>query len=551
MDESSKISTDRTQLRQTLSDTLFDVLIIGGGIHGAALARQAAATGLTVALLERDDYASATSSRSSKMAHGGLRYLEMGDFQQVFEGIKARENLFAQYPHLVKPHRFLIPIPAGAWFQKLKLTIGLTLYDLMVKNPERKHRWIPRSKLNFEGFSADRTDLAGCFSYTDGILSDCRLVLESIHKARLHGAHCLNYAEVLSVSDPVAGVISVHCKDTCAGKEFKSKARLVVNCAGPWAPFIAHSSLQTGRWKARYSQGTHLLFSKAWNGPALFLPMEGKARYYFVWPHFSGTMVGTTEREVDTLERDPQPEPGEIEEILTRLKKDLPDSGLDENALHYAFAGVRTLPLRESAKETGRLSRKHIWTHQNGLLTLLGGKLTTADWTASEGLQQICSLLGRSTPVSDTVDVQSSTVTRTDFETQVKDFGLTEAQLERVWTRYGAQAVRVVASPEDAQPLGTFAVVGELRYALEVEQATSLEDIMRRRLELEYMPGCGKSALPQVIETLRQTSNPERVATELNGYQKRLGTLFARMGKENPITVVEAELSAGTPDLGQ
>ena len=244
MHDSSKISTGRTQILQTLSDTLFDVLIIGGGIHGAALARQAAATGLKVALLERDDYASATSSRSSKMAHGGLRYLEMGDFQQVFEGIKARENLFAQYLHLVKPHRFLIPIPAGAWFQKLKLTIGLTLYDLMVKNPERKHRWIPRSKLDFEGFSANRTDLAGCFSYTDGILSDCRLVLETIHSAKLHGAQCLNYAEVLSVSDSVADIVSIHCKDTCAGKEFESKARLVVNCAGPWAPRIA-SDLRT------------------------------------------------------------------------------------------------------------------------------------------------------------------------------------------------------------------------------------------------------------------------------------------------------------------
>jgi glycerol-3-phosphate dehydrogenase len=278
--------------------------------------------------------------------------------------------------------------------------------------------------------------------------------------------------------------------------------------------------------------------------------MEGKARYYFVWPHFAGTMVGTTEREVETLERDPQPEPGEIDEILARLKKDLPDSGLDENSLHYAFAGVRTLPLREAAKETGRLSRKHIWTHENGLLTLLGGKLTTANWTASEGLQLICSILGLSTPVSATVAAQGGT-TRADFEAQVKDFGLTEAQRERVWARYGAQALTVVAAPEDAKPLGTFAVVGELRYALEVEQATSLEDIMRRRLELEYMPGCGKSALPQVIEWLQQASKGERVATELKGYQKRLEALFASMNKESPLTVAATELSASTPVSGQ
>ena len=203
------------------------------------MARYAAAYGFKTALFEKSDYAAGTSSRSSKMAHGGLRYLELLDFEQVFEGIKAREEMFDHVGHLVKPAEFLIPVPRNNFWFRIKLGIGLFLYDLMVKNPKRKHRWIPRRKLSFPGFHSGRSDLMGCFVYTDGIMSDTRLVVENILAARRYGASCLNYADVRSAQRNSDGIIDVTAVDTKTEKEIRLRTRLVVNCTGPWASALA------------------------------------------------------------------------------------------------------------------------------------------------------------------------------------------------------------------------------------------------------------------------------------------------------------------------
>ncbi|MCB0355110.1 MAG: FAD-dependent oxidoreductase, partial [Bdellovibrionales bacterium] len=339
----------------------FDLVIVGGGIHGSAFARFAQMNGFSVVLLEKGDYASGTSSRSSKMAHGGLRYLELLDFQQVFEGIRAREELFENAAHVVRPEEFLIPVKNHELFTRLKIGLGLTLYDLLLKNPARKHRWIPSRSLNYPELESLKGKLRGCYRYTDGLLSDTRLVLENILDARLHGAICLNHAKVEQI-DGILQKKRVLVQDEIGQQSLEISAKLVVNCAGPWAPSVA----MTERTLVKYSRGTHLLFSTHWDSPSLFLPMPGKSRYYFVWPHFAGTMVGTTEREILELEEDPMPEESEVEEILERLKRDLPESRLDREHLHYAFAGIRTLPLRSQGAEVSRLSRKHIWNEENG-----------------------------------------------------------------------------------------------------------------------------------------------------------------------------------------
>lgn len=219
----------------------FDIVVIGGGIHGAAAARFAAGLGFRVALFEKSDYGAATSSRSSKMAHGGLRYLELLDFEQVFEGIKAREEMFEHIGHLVRPSEFLIPVPKDAWLFRAKLAVGLSLYDLLVKRSERRHRWIPRQRLNFPGFHAGRNDLMGCFLYTDGIMSDARLVLENILGARRYGARCLNYVEARSIERDENGLMTVWVRDCKGARDVSVRAKAVINCSGPWASTVAES----------------------------------------------------------------------------------------------------------------------------------------------------------------------------------------------------------------------------------------------------------------------------------------------------------------------
>lgn len=512
------------------AEACFDVVIIGGGIHGAACARSAVDNGLRVLLLEKADYAAGTSTRSSKMAHGGLRYLEMFDFEQVFEGIKAREEMFTAAPHIVSPTRFLIPVPKGGWFFTLKLGLGLFLYDLMVRDKRRKHRFLKPSELKGTGFEERQGDLSGCFSYTDGLLNDGLLTLENIIAARLGGAVCLNYAGVTELREDTHGV-QIRWRDELTGREIASRGARVLNCAGPWAPFLVPAK---DRPAVRFSRGTHLLFDRPWYGPSLFLPMEGKARYYFVWPHPAGTMVGTTERETDSLELDPLPGADEIEEILARLEKDLPSSGLDRTSLHYAFAGIRTLPVRPNAKAgTTRLSRKHIWHRTGRVSTLIGGKLTTAAWTAEEGVAQIVGMLGRGAPFKSTraqmmprALVSPAVLER--FSQRAVNAGLTDKEIRRLVARFGPWVDRLEG--ESLKPLPGGGIVGEIELALDLEQAESIEDLFRRRLNLEFLPGNGLAALPRVIDILHRHRPERSFAEEGRRYTERIASLRNLMG---------------------
>lgn len=529
-------SVSRSDVIASISTAgVFDVVVVGGGIHGASVARLAAGLGFKTALLERNDYAAATSSRSSKMAHGGLRYLELLDFEQVFEGIKAREEMFEHVGNLVKPCEFLIPVPKGEWFFKLKLGIGLFLYDLLVKKRERRHRWIPRPKLNFPGFHSGRDDLMGCFVYTDGIMSDARLVIDNVLAARRYGAACLNYCEVTGMKGGKSGSYEVSVLDTKGGTSLTLNTRLVINCAGPWASTLA-SELGGEPRPLKFSRGSHIIFTTPWKGPSLFLPMPGKARYYFVWPHHAGAMVGTTEREVSSVELDPLPCKDEIEEILSRLEKDIPGSGLNRSTACYAFAGIRTLPIRGRNAQSTVLSRKHIWTHSNGVLTLLGGKYTTASWTALEGVKEAARILGaplRPEVVSARPDLKElpGSLSPIEFEElgrSLTGHGVGSEDRARLLSRYGKRLGDSYLELVDAAPEKLIEL--ETMIALDTEQAESLEDLMRRRLELEYTADHGEKYLPIIGEVYKRMRPDIDFEQEQQRYLERMREIHSLLG---------------------
>ncbi len=507
-----------------------DVLIVGGGIHGAAFARLAAVNGLSTVLLERADYASATSSRSSKMAHGGLRYLEMLDFTQVFEGIRAREELFHTASHLVKPQEFLLPLYEGSGARRFAMTCGLTLYDLMARVPGRRQSWIPAAQMQQNPFAQETKKLAGAFRYFDGLMRDTRLVLENILSARREGALCLNYAAVNSISPLTGGRVFVGWTDVLTGRKHEINAGVVINCAGPWVASMGRLKPSELAARIRFSQGAHLLFSKTWEGPALFLPMEGKGRYYWVWPHFAGTLVGTTEREISDVPDDPQPTNDEIQEILKRLERDLPGSGLDRSTLHYAFAGIRTLPLRKAGGSVSQLSRKHIWSLSGGVLSLIGGKFTTASWTAYEGLKLVYKMSGlRGKPVSlgrrlfpGAINIEENS---SIFRAEASKHGVSAEVQDRVLARMGSLVRYFHSFPDWYEPLGDLGMRGEVEFALRVEQAETFEDLMRRRLELEYLAGHGAAVEGAVCSMLRAARPQADVDRQVAQYHERLAKL--------------------------
>lgn len=501
------------------------ILIIGGGIHGAAIARLAALNGIDCILAEQGDYACGTSSRSTKLAHGGLRYLENFDFEQVFEGIKAREELFEEAYPMVKPVKFLIPIKKGDWWSRLKLGIGLYLYDLMVTNKDRKHRFIPRFKLTFKGFHKDREDLMGCYQYTDGILNDARLVIEHIVDANSKGSCCVNYLKVEKVERTDEGW-KVTAKDKFSDLSYEIFSEVVINCAGPWIPFIGHPPSCKLSKELRYSAGVHLLFDKPWNDPAHFLPMPGRSRYYFVLPHPAGTMVGTTEREVTDVPFEQYPLKEEIEEVLARLEKDLPYAGLDRSSLHYAFAGVRTLPLRDKGTGVARLSRKHIWRWQEGVLTLLGGKYTTASWTAFEGFEQAAKALQHSTPLKSLSGLPYPGF-GTENELQeilcaLKSKGVNENTALRIVNRLGVRARYLLENDQRLQPISPNLLRGEVELAINEEQAMTVEDILRRRTEVEYLRGNGMEEISEVSNHLSLSRDSSQIKSEAKEYAERI-----------------------------
>lgn len=500
----------------------FDIVVIGGGIHGAAVARLAAFNGLTTLLLEKSDYASATSSRSSKMAHGGLRYLGMYDFRQVFEGIKAREDLFEVAPHLVRPHQFHLPVPAGRPFERLRLKLGLSLYDWFVQKPERRHHWVKAA----DARQMSGAPLAGMYAYTDGIMRDSRLVIENILAARQEGALCLNYAQVDSFSQRNDGSVVVGWRDVLSGKSLQSTAGIVLNCAGPWAPHIGKLRPHAQAPKVRYSQGIHLLFNQPWRGPALFIPLGPPNQYYFVWPHPAGTMVGTTEREVFTLDEDPVPTRAEVREVLQRIARDLPDAGLTAETLHYCFAGVRTLPLRAGKSSTVQISRRHEWRYNAGVLTLYGGKYTTAQWTALEGLRAVFQLAenhreiqpvrGRPMPGAARFMLAAE-----EFRTKMSGHA-DQTVIENAIARLGGRVSDLLEDDGIPKALGGVLFREEIEQALQVEQAESIEDLMRRRMEIEAFPGHGLAIIDQVAEILSQHRPDLDVASQVAAYRSRM-----------------------------
>jgi len=458
------------------------------------------------------------------------------DFLQVWEGIKAREEMFEHISYLVQPARFLIPVPARAWIFRLKVALGLFVYDLMVKKKTRRHRWIPRKELSFSGFHSGREDLMGCFVYTDGIMSDARLVIDNIIAARRYGASCLNYCETTTMERLGDGTSLVTLRDTLTDKQLKVRTRLVVNCTGPWASTIAQS-LGAEPCPLTFSRGSHIIFNKPWTGPSLFLPMPGRARYYFVWPHPAGTMVGTTEREVSHVELDPLPARDEIEEILGRLARDIPDAGLDRSTACYAFAGIRTLPIRGKVGHSAILSRKHIWTHMNGVLTLLGGKYTTASWTALEGVKEAANLLGHrlsKQAISNRADLRCLPGSASDDEITVmyetlSSRGVSRLAQERLVGRYGRRLSEnyldlVGVSAEDLIEL-------ETRIALDTEQVENLEDLMRRRLELEYTEGHGVQYLPILKRIFAEMRPDVDFTAQSRAYIERLSRIDRLLGK--------------------
>lgn len=499
---------------------VFDILIIGGGITGAGLALDAAARGLRVALVEKRDFASGTSSRSTKLIHGGLRYLEHYDFKLVREALLERHILTRIAPHLAEPYPFVIPIYQDRrrnYDLPLKMRAGLWLYDLLAGRYNLgRHRRLSRAETLQLAPQLDPQGLRGAFLYYDARTDDARLVIAVLKAAHERGAKIANYARVTGFSHDEAGQINgAQLRDELTGAPLAVRARQVINATGVWMEETLRLSANgqpatTAPAKhVRPSKGIHLTVAAerlrveaAWLIPAL----TGH-RFYFVVPWAGRVNIGTTDTDYDGDKDTPRAEAEEVAEILAAINTYFPAARLTVADVISTWAGLRPLVSDPMIKSTTAVSRKEeIFATPDGLITLAGGKLTTYRLMAERGIDLAEQRLRHKFNVTvhkhagtRDIAVSGGAIKRAEMENYARHVaqvaGCTPETAFHLIACYGMEAQRVVEFiREDARlsvPLiaGLPHIAAEVVYAARQEMALTLADALARRTRLAMLAG--------------------------------------------------------------
>jgi glycerol-3-phosphate dehydrogenase len=520
----------------------FDVLVVGGGITGAGVARDAAMRGLRTALVEKDDFASGTSSRSSRLVHGGVRYLEHGDLRLVFEASHERRVLRRLAPHLVRPLAFTWPVYAGARIARWKLAAGLTLYDLLAtfRNVARHERLNAAGVLRREPRLLSR-DLRGGARYWDALTDDARLTLATARSAIAAGATVVNHARVTALVHEGERVAGAQIVDELEGGEVQVTATVVVNATGPWSDEterLAGALVQA----VHGSKGVHLMVPRrrVRNEAALTLLTPQDGRVFFVLPAGDFAVIGTT----DTFEpADPdevRASSRDVDYLLEAANHFFPAAQLDRDDVITAWAGLRPLVASDaSADDPGAVSREHAVTERvPGLVRITGGKLTTYRVMARDGVDAVQRSLGVRVTRSPTADAPlaggglADPLKAIGAATTLTGDAAVAGRLVHAhgdeWRAVWSLAEREAALAERIEPTRPF-VLAELRWAVERELAFTLADLLIRRIPIAFETrDHGRSAARRVAPLVAEWLgwDADRLGRELERYEAEVERLF-------------------------
>jgi glycerol-3-phosphate dehydrogenase len=540
---------------ETLASEQFDLVVIGGGITGAGVALDAASRGFSVALVEKTDYAAGTSSRSSKLVHGGLRYLQNFDLGLVREALLERQLMVKLAPHLVRPLKLVVPAFEGAR-PDLLVGIGLNMYDVMATprllgrrsrrsgsadgNGEQDGDWSPARHRMISGDEvvellpalADREPTSGYLFY-DCQTDDARLVLTVLGEAERFGATCANRLEVTElVADGEASGVRV--RDGESGSEFAIRADNVINATGVWAdrirPEELHSEAEVPR--IRPSRGTHITVSYddlPLVGGAIVPAGEG--RTIFALPWLGRSLLGTTDNNYEGELEHIRPAAEDIEYLLDATNAFFGTS-LGPGEVTGAYAGVRPLISSGDTRKSVDISRKaELYETSSGLITITGGKLTTWRRMAKLAVDRLVERDGRQAPcrtheipLGEPIDPDSLPVVE----------GVTDDSREALAGRYGHAAERVLAVAEErgelAQPIvpGLPDLLAEAPFAVRHEQARSVGDVLLRRTRLGLL--AARQLCTADAEAPRRVA--EAMARELDWDAERVGAEVERFRRE-------------------
>jgi len=498
--------TPRSAALAGLGSETFDLLVIGGGINGAGIARDGAMRGLRTALVEHADFASGTSSRSSKLIHGGFRYLEQGDVRLVLEACRERERLRRLAPHLVRPQEFIFPVYEGGPVGRFKLAAGLWAYDLMAGlwNVHR-HRMLS-ARATRQAEPALRTEgLRGAGRYWDCRTDDARLVLETILAAVREGGVAVSYARVTALLKENGRIAGARLVDRLGGGEVSVRARVVVNATGPWVDAVAVLDAPAPP-RLRLTKGVHVLVPRArvGNRAAVVLHAVKDGRVMFVIPWKEQTLVGTTDTDHEGGPDVPAVvEAADVSYLLETVNHYFPAARLSRADVTSAFAGLRPLiaPPAGAAVAPSSVSREEeIFASPSGLISIAGGKLTTHRLVAAAVVERVIDALrrggerrrfGRSR--TGTVPLPGGTAPPDSVAAAVLSHdgnGLAPPVIGHLADRYGSRVGellhRVAADRRLADPIVPTLPDprAEVLEAVEHEGALTVEDVLRRRTQI-------------------------------------------------------------------
>jgi glycerol-3-phosphate dehydrogenase len=515
---------------------VFDLIVIGGGMAGAGIARDAALRGYRTLLLERKDFAFGTTSRSSKLIHGGLRYLELYDFGLVRESLRERERLARLAPHLVRPLPFLVPVYRGAKRGMLMIRVGMKLYDLLTpgKRTER-YRTISRDETVRLERHLEPRDLRGSGYYFDDLLLlPERLCLENVLSAQRWGSAVYNYAEVVGIRRKAPSADSelweVDARGVLDGSAARVTGRVVVNAAGPWADQVRQfAGVDGGRRCVRTTKGIHLLLPKI-TDHAVYIAAKRDDRMFFVIPWQQFTLVGTTDTDfsgdLDRLAATRE----EVAYLMQETQRVFPTARMREQDIVYTYAGVRPLSFEEG-KSASAVSRAHKVIPEGpsgSFLSITGTKLTCFRSLAEEAVDRVGRLVGRPQPCrthrlaldgsdgEDTIEVRLWA----DPTHLANRSGLEVVQIQNLLNTYGRRYPTVLSlagrSPELRERLckQNPDIRAQLVYAVEQERTETLADFMLRRTGIGTSPCLGRDCCEQIALRMGDLKAWSRERTE-------------------------------------
>jgi glycerol-3-phosphate dehydrogenase len=525
-------------LRPSLSDLAanpFDVIVVGGGINGTGIAREAQRHGYRTLLIEGNDFGAGTTSRATRLIHGGLRYLEHGEFALVYESLHEREELVREAAHLVRPLRMFVPVYKGDKRPPWNVRIGLAMYDLFsLRKSLPRHRAMPPRAIDAYEPGLSRDGLRAAYTMYDAQVEfPERLVIESLRDFIDAGGTAMNHAAAERIVSPGGMLRGLVLRDACSGDETEVAAKVVVNAAGPWADDVLrgsdaerHDRLIGG------TKGSHLVVE--WpDGPkhAIFASAKEDGRPFFILPWYRYTLIGTTDLRYDGDPSDAQCTSGELRYLLDEANRLFPYAPLTREDVLYTYSGVRPLPYTPGGNDESTISRSHfVIDHQkrggpDGLLSIVGGKLTTYRSLSRVALKAIAKHVAPSVPTPAALGRDRSS----DLSTPAPGTP-TSSDPDDPLAIYGPRADEVRALIADDPSLAATIchhnpeILAQVAHAVDRECAVTLADVLLRRLRVGWSACHTFDGAERAARVMAQRLGwpADRIAHEVAAYEREL-----------------------------